>query len=644
MSIPRMFGGLALAVGAQSARAQAPAQSAVSWPTYGADLASTKFSPLADVNRDNVATLAKAWEWATGETPNASPRTRPGTFEATPLMVGDTLFLSTSYNRVVALDASTGRELWSYDPKAYVAGQPPNGTGFVHRGVAMWTDGKQRRIFMNSRWNLIALDASTGQPIRSFGDTGVVDLTRQLARNGKPVNKLHYTETSPPIVWRDLVIVGNGVADRLVYPNDPPGDVQAFDVKSGRRAWSFSPIPRNAKDSATASWAGDSWKTTGHANVWAPMTIDERRGLLYLPVSTPSNDWYGGARLGDDLYAESIVCLDAKNGHRLWSFQTVHHGLWDYDLPAAPVLGAVVVNGKHHEIVAVPAKTGFLFVFDRTDGTPVWPIQERAVPTSDVPGENAARSQPVPTRPRPFAKQGFGPNDLIDFTPQLHSLALAATANYRFGPLFTPPSLDGTIVMPGAIGGSGWGGGAFDPLSGVIYIKATNSPALYKIVKPARTDSLDADYTADLGASGLRITIPGDSGGRPTSLPINKPPYGTMVAIDLNTGDTKWDVPFGDTPSIRNNPALKGVTLPPLLGVAGSPGPIVTAGGLLFATGGGSTLYALDTRDGKTLWSADLGQNSGATPMTYRTSAGKQFVVIATGAANGAKLVAFALP
>jgi quinoprotein glucose dehydrogenase len=625
---------LASAAGAQS----------VEWPVYGGDLGATKYSVAADLHKGNVAGLVKAWEWATGETPNATTRARPGNFQATPLMIGDTLFLSTSYNRVVALDANTGKPFWEFDPKTYLTGQPPNGTGFVHRGVATWSDGKQRRVFINSRWSLIAIDASTGKAIRDFGDTGYVDLTRELKRNGKPVNKYHYTQTSPPVVWRNLVIVGNGVADRLVYPNDPPGDVQAFDVKTGKRVWSFSPIPNSARDAGAETWREESWRTAGHTNVWAPFSVDDRRGLIYLPVSTPSNDWYGGARKGDNLYAESIVCLDARNGKRVWHFQTVHHGLWDYDLPAAPVLGTVKIGRDARDIVAVPAKTGFLFVFDRESGKPIWPIEERAVPASDVPGEAAAPSQPVPTKPKAFAKQGFGFNDLVDFTPAIKSAALDAIKDYRVGPLFTPPSREGTIVMPGAIGGAGWGGGAFDPQTGMLYIKATNQPALYKMIQPTRTDSLDATYAADLAAQSLRVTIPArDSTMRPLSLPINKPPYGTLTAIDLNTGDTKWEIPLGDNPTIRNHPLLKDLNLLPL-GVAGSPGPIVTAGGLIFVTGGGSTLYAINTADGSVAWSADLGQNGYSVPMTYRTKAGKQFVVVATGGANGAKLVAFALP
>ena len=621
----------------------AGAQAARDWPVYGGDPGATKYSALSGIDRSNVTRLAPVWEWATGEEPIEGGGVRPGAFQATPLAIGDTLFLSTSYNRVVALDGSTGATLWEYDPHATDAGQPPNGTGLVHRGVATWANGRERRIYINSRWKLIALDAATGKPVPEFGDSGVVDLT---ARLGRPVNKLHYTQTSPPVVWHDLVIVGNGVGDRLVYPDDPPGDVQAFDARSGKRRWSWSPIPRKERDEGAETWRNESWRRTGHTNVWAPFTVDDRRGLLYLPVSTPSNDWYGGTRLGNNLFAESIVCLDARNGKKKWHFQTVHHGLWDYDLPAPPVLGTIRVDGKRIDAVAVPAKTGFLFVLDRVSGEPVWPIHERGVPASDVPGETAASSQPFPTKPRPFAKQGFGPGELNDLTPELRARALDATRSFRMGPLFTPPSLVGTIVMPGAIGGAGWGCCALDPTSGVLYVKATNSPALYKIVQPARSETVDAPYSADLGAR-LAITFSDADTARfhqvPPPLPINRPPYGTMTAIDLNTGEHLWQVPFGDSPNVRNHPLLAAASLPPLLGVAGSPGPIVTAGGLLFGSGGGNVLYALDTRNGTILWQHDLGDRAYSVPMTFQTRSGEQLVVIAVGGARGAKLVAFKL-
>ena len=612
----------------------------IDWPVYGADPASTKYSKATAINRDNVARLQVAWEWSTGETPITDKRVRPGNFQATPLVVHDTMYLSTSYNRVIALDANTGRLIWEYDPKAYDFGQPPNGTGFVHRGVALWSSGKQRRILMNSRWRLIELDAATGKLVRSFGDTGVVDLVAKLSR---PTNKLHYTQTSPPVVWKNLVIVGNGVADRLVYPGDPPGDVQAFDVRTGRRVWRWSAIPLSPKAEGASTWENDSWRTTGHTNVWAPFSVDDTRGLVYLPVSTPSNDGYGGTRLGNNLFAESIVCLDARTGKKVWHFQTVHHGLWDYDLPAPPVLGTVRIAGAKRDIVAVPTKTGFLFVFDRASGAPIWPIEERAVPASDVPGERASPTQPFPTKPKPFSPQGFTEDELIDFTPEIKAEARNVLARFRSGPLFSPPSLQGTVAMPGIIGGSGWGGGAFDPRSGVFYIKSTSQPGFLKIIaRQQPTDTVNAPYTLDLGAA-EELTVRIGSDTTAPRLPINKPPYGTVTAIDLTTGEQRWQVPLGDTPSLRTHPLLRDLNLPPL-GVAGAPGAIATAGGLLFASGGGNVLYALDTRDGRVLWSHDVGQRAYSVPMTYRTSQGKQFVVIASGSANGAKLTAFSLP
>jgi quinoprotein glucose dehydrogenase len=616
---------------------------------YGGDAGGLKYSPLATIDRSNVAQLKVAWTWKTGEQaitpPGASVPARPGQFQVTPLAIGDTLFLSTPFNRVVALDASTGRELWSYDPHAYDVGQPSNGTGFVHRGVATWSDGKQRRILIASRWRLIAIDASSGKPITTFGTNGEVDLTANILWS---VERRHYTNTSPPVVYGDLVIVGNGVGDRLVYKRDPPGDIQAFDVRTGKRVWRFNPIPQPG-EYGNETWEDSSWARMGHTNVWAPFTVDVRRGLVYLPFGTPSNDWYGGERRGNNLFAETVVCLDAKTGRRVWHYQITHHGLWDYDLPSPPVLATIHKDGKALDVVAVVTKQGWVFVFDRVTGAPVWPIEERPVAASDVPGERAALTQPVPTKPPAFAKQGFTEADVIDFTPELKHLALNEVRKYRLGPLYTPPSLEGTIVMPGAIGGGGWGGGAFDPETGVLYVKATNNPALFKLF-PVETpsDTVQARYMVELGRSlGVPVPTPsvgtGNAATRVAELPAHKPPYGTLTAIDLNRGEQLWQVPLGDEPSIRNHPMLQGVTLPPLLGVRGAPGPIVTRSGLLFVTGGGQVLYAIDAKDGRTLWQHDFGRVAYSVPMTYATRDGRQFVVVATGSGANAELVAFAL-
>ena len=623
---------LILAAGPVAGTASAAAPDS-GWPYYGGDPGGMKYSPLADINAGNVAGLRLAWQWRTGEQPLPAFGTAPGMFEATPVVADGTLYLSTPYNRVVALDAASGRELWAYDPEAYRDGQVPNGTGFVHRGVALWRDGRNGalRVLMNSRYRLIELDARSGRPVPGFGDGGVVNLLDGLQW---PVNPKHYTNTSPPVVYRDLVIVGNGVADKLIYRRDPPGDVRAYDARSGRLVWSFHTVPRDGEPGAD-TWGGGSNHYTGHTNVWAPMTVDAKRGLLYLPVSTPSNDYYGGNRPGANLFADSLVCLDATTGLRRWHQQLVHHGLWDYDMPAPPSLVRITLRGRAVDAVVQLTKQGYVFVFDRVTGRPLYPVEERAAPASDVPGERAWPTQPVSTALPPLVPQGVSLEDANDLTPTLHDEALAVLKRLRLGPLFTPPSVQGTLMRPGVLGGADWGGGAFDPETGVLYVKVNDDPTL---VYP---DLTDADGSApEVG--------PNDSGDVSLFLrhriPVLKPPYAYVDALDLGAGRMRWQVAFGDNESLRQHAALKDARLPARFGAVGTAGVIVTRGGLVFAGGGDVAFHALDKRTGEDLWTYPTdGLKTTGTPMTYRVG-GRQYVVIAVGGPGaGALLLAFAL-
>ena len=635
--------------------ASTPPAEPQNWPVYAGDDAATHYSPLTDLDRSTIRRAQVLWEWKTGDDAVQAPAgARPGAFENTPLMIDDVLYLSTPFNRVVALDAETGTEKWAYDPQAYADGQPPNGTGFVHRGVAAWRDGGKLRIFMNSRAKLICLDAATGQPVDTFGAHGVVDLTQGLRW---PVDPKRYTNTSPPVVYKDLVILGNGVGDRLTYRQDPPGDVRAFDARTGRQVWSFHTVP-GAGEPGVETWGDDSWKITGHTNVWAPMSLDAARGLLYLPVSTPSNDHFGGRRPGANLYGESIVCLDAATGAVKWYFQIAHHGLWDYDPASAPSLVHMTVSGRPIDGVVQLTKQGFAFVFDRVTGKAVWPIEERPVPQSDVAGEHSWPTQPVPTRPAPFAPQGMALDDAFDLTPALKAAAQAELRKYRLGPIYTPPSVQGTFTRPGVIGGANWGGSAFDAATGMLYVKISNSPAVLRIVPGAQSNNRpgesDAEFAGAQGnatfmpaaADATAAAAPGARGGRGggRGLPLVKPPYGEVVAINLNTGAIAWRTPFGDMPSLRNHPALAGVTLPPALGSPGAWGVIVTRSGLVIGgTSDDSAIHVLDAKSGAEIWELQLPRPPSATPMTYRTSRGHQILVIATGSGANAELVAVGL-
>jgi quinoprotein glucose dehydrogenase len=625
----RLLSVLAIVVaGSFGAAQQSPGP--VEWLYYGGDQGGSKYSPLTDVNAGNVQRLQIAWQWKHWETPPA-----PGFFEATPLMIDGTLYVTTPYNNIAALDAETGQEKWRFDGHAETLGPLLSGSGWKLRGTAFWRDGGRLRIFLNNRHRLVALDAETGKPVPSFGRDGMVSLTDGLPRISDPT---HATQSSPPVVYRDLVILGSQVPDRVQTP-DPVGYVQAFNARTGARVWTFSVIPQSASDPGAATWENESWLANGHGNVWAPMTLDEQRGLLYLPTSTPTSDYYGGDRPGANLFAESLVCVDAATGKMKWYFQMVHHGLWDYDNPAAPNLVTITVDGRRIDAVAQVTKQGFTYVFDRETGTPVWPIVERAVDTvSDVPGEQPYPTQPFPSKPPPFVDQGVSLADANDLTPRVRELAQAQMTRFRIGPLFTPPSLRGTLQRPAQAGGANWGGAAFDAATGYLFVRASRTAGVNRIGRNDGSDPLvDVPYSNRFATGGEDANVDG--------LPLTAPPYAVLTAIDLNRGETAWRVPLGEgSAAIRNHPLLQGVTLPDRLGSPNNRGgPLVTASGLVFIGGGDGYFYAFDSSSGKEVWRTRVPHVNTANPMTYRTRAGRQFVVMATGMGTDHALLAFAL-
>lgn len=632
--------------------------SVVGWSHYGGDSGSNRWSSLEQVSEETIESLEPAWIWESGESRRATSGgdgfVAPGVFQATPIIFGDTLYTSTPFNRVVALDARSGQELWSFDPGATRA--PLVGVdrgGFVHRGVASWEGTGGRRIFIGSRWELISLDAQTGMADPSFGVHGRVDLRPGLRW---AVDSLEILQTSPPAVWENIVVVGSRVGDRLIESRDPPGAVQAFDTRTGRSLWIWDPIP-GPGEPGRDSWVGESAEVTGHVNVWAPMSVDDQRGLIFLPVSAPSNDWYGGKRLGDNLHSQSVVALDIRTGEAVWHQQLIHHDVWDYDLATAPVLVTLPVTRarKDGEVagsdaqqtdlldaVIVATKTGFLFAFDRVDGTPLWPMEERSVPSSDVPGERLSGTQPHGLGPRAFAQQGFAREDVVDFSPEVSALALDLLEGVGFGPLFTPPSLEGSVIMPGWIGGAGWGSVAVDPVRGVLLVKATNSPTLARLL--ATEDDRGFVLDPELPGGALTLTLPEPwwwipGWRRDWRIPVTRPPYGTLTAFDLATGEISWQVPAGRNRQLERHPAIRAAGLGDL-GTIGSPGGITTASGLTFLAGGGTELIAYDTESGRVVWSHPLEGQGFAVPATYSTSDGRQYVVVGVGTFG---LQAFAL-
>jgi quinoprotein glucose dehydrogenase len=651
-SLPPALALVLAAYGCQATapRAAAPDPPDVEWRTYGGTYASARYSPLAQIDRDNVGQLRVAWRWRSPDHDVLAREPLIETFvnEGTPLMVAGVLYVSTSLSQVAAIDAATGQTLWVYDPEVWRMGTPPN-HGWLHRGVAHWSDGREARIFIGTgNAFLVALDARTGKPIPSFGTGGRIDLTEGL---GRPVSRQLYSVTSPPVVVRDVVVVGASILDLPVRRDMPPGHVRGFDARTGQVRWTFHAIPQ-AGEVGNETWEDESWKTAGGVNVWAPMSADEELGYVYLPFSTPANDYYGGHRPGDNLFAESLVCLEAATGRRVWHYQVVRHGVWDYDLPAAPNLADVTVGGRRVKAVAQATKQGFVFVFDRVTGRPLWPIEDRPVPQSEVAGEKTAATQPFPTRPAPVDRQGVRLEDVIDFTPELRAQALAILERYDWGPLYTPPTERGTIYMPGPAGGPSWSGGAVDPTTGWLYVTSRTLPFVTRLTPPRWplpvVDRFFADPQPVFGPEGL---------------PLFKPPFGRIVAIDLNTGEHVWTVPLGEGP--RRHPRLAALDLP-RLGSGRRGFPLLTRT-LLFAAQEGRivgvrppkdrawsriftwatlepTLEVFDKTTGALLARIELPANAQGALMTYMVR-GRQYIVIPVGGANlPAELVALSLP
>jgi quinoprotein glucose dehydrogenase len=652
-----------------------PSTATGEWPTYGGDLANSKYSPLDQINASNFGSLKIAWhakspdaflsmtlpdgsEWSADsrlifeELSRLDPKrwrdNQPPfvqNYKATALMVGGTLYVNSPASVAAAYDARTGALKWLFNPKSYESGTTTMSLRWNQRGVAYWRQGSDERIFWGTGDGyLISVDAKTGRPVDSFGNHGKVDLMEGLprARRGTRdyLNALTYSVQSPPIVVRDLVITPAAISSLIKTKEQIPGWIRAFDAKTGKVRWTYQPIPQKG-EFGSDTWQDGSNEYAGKVTVWTIMSADEELGMVYLPTNTTAPDFYGAHRLGNNLFAESVVALDLNTGTRVWHFQTVHHGLWDYDNPAAPNLLDITVNGTRVKALAQITKQGFVYAFDRATGKPIWPIEEKPVPPSDVPGEKASPTQPIPSKPAPFEYQGVSTNDLADFTPEIRAMALKAIEGFKTGPLFTPPSLQGTLVRPGTTGGANWSGAAVDPATGVMYIPSRNAYAVGRLSAP--DPKLDSNL--------LYMQAAGRGPQMPDGLPLFKPPYSRMTAIDMNTGDHKWMIPTGAGDRIRNNPRLKALNLGPLGGDITLAGPLLTKTLLIYAlttggSNGGARLVAFDKATGKELASADLPGAAIGTPMTYLLG-GKQYIAITVQArAQGdvPELIALTLP
>jgi len=622
------------------------------WRVYAADIGATKYSSLDQIDKGNVDDLRIAWQRPSVDqsildrVPDLAVGNR---FGSTPLMIDGVLYTPNAVGLVEAFDAGTGETLWVQEPMD--AGlQAYRGAGT--RGVSYWTDGTDQRIIFQRGQYLIALNAKTGRPYPEFGDSGRVNLTVGLAEGAR------YRWGGAPTVVGDVVVLGQSMADTFVTKEDIRGDVRAFDARTGELRWVFHTIPQ-AGEFGTDTWDDGAWEFTGHAPVWSLFSADPELGYVYMPVTSSTNDMYGGHRPGDNLFSQSLVCVKAETGERVWHYQLVHHGLWDYDMPAAPILMDLMVDGRSIKAVVQITKQAFAFVFDRATGEPVWPIEERTVPQSTTPGEQTSPTQPFPTKPPAFDRQGSTEDNLIDFTPELRAEALEIVKRYTTGPMFTPPTVrgsgpndnQGTIQLPGSQGGADVQGAAFDPETNMLYVPSITAPFVADILE-GNPDRTNLRYV-----KGSRQWI-----GGPRGLPLFKPPYGRITAFDMNRGEIVWQVPNGHGP--RNHPAIRHLNLS-RLGRPGRPSPLLTKT-LLFigegsdVSGGGRvpdgmpleivTNYgdpwfrAYDKITGDVVWEVELPGGTTGAPMTYMHD-GTQYIVVAIGGREVVgQYVAFSIP
>ena len=629
------------------------------WPSYGGDAGHTRYSPLDQIDAANFGDLELAWRFRTDNLGPAPEFKLAGT----PLMAGGVLYATGGTRRaVVALDAATGELLWMHreDEGERAAASPRRLSG---RGLAYWSDGDETRIlYVTIGFRLVALDAATGARVAGFGRDGAVDLkTAAFVGDGRRIDPATGAigSNATPTVARDVVIVGGTFADGAAPPthNHIKGLVQAFDIRTGKRLWTFNTVPRPGEFGAD-TWLSDSWGSNGNNGVWTQIAADPELGIVYLPVESPTGDYYGGHRPGDNLFGESLVAVDLLTGERLWHFQLVHHPIWGFDMASPPILADITVDGRTIEAVAQPGKQAFLYVFDRVTGEPVWPIEERPVPRGDVPGEWYSPTQPFPTKPPAYDRQGASLDDLIDFTPALRAQAVELVSRYKLGPIFTPPVVsrpDGPIATLGLGAGSGgtnWPGGGYDPETHILYVPSRTGFYSWELIPPPGPDISDMRYVKGtakhgVGHGGLRdLNVRG--------LPLAKPPYGRLSAIDLDRGDILWQRPHGDTPDmIENHPALAGLEIPR----TGEPcthliGPLVTGTLVVMGecgfhetpAGRGARLRAYDKATGDEVGAVFMPAPQSGSPMTYRAN-GRQYIVLAvSGRGYAGEYLAFRLP